>query len=385
MQLLVFHMAVTLSQHFVKLQTHKLQLQCKVNTRSVIIINKINNRLTIMHFSSWDKLCFNHIALKSNRATAEHSNINIKMAWGTRASTQELFCHHFQDSLSHLTLTSPFCLGWTVVRAQNPAGAMLPALPVPHTAMSWALKRHQPIPAHSQRGCTCFWFQQDGNCTWFLCPWASCTAFSSSVLCSFWLRHCCLAFPHTHERIFPIPLLPAFTLPSPFSFLAAVLWHTSQRNLTAPPVPACPACLEAPQANSAFAAGLIWAPSCSVHGKLGRERICWGQEQLCANTNSFPRQSRVTGEVPADTKEQQCARSMALLSPGERMALVFRRCLALFAPCQSMGEKLGAGVQHQLLTLHRDWEQPQPYKVRETTHTKSFLCSPLREHEILEH
>lgn len=98
-----------------------------------------------MYLSSWDKLCCIHRALNSNRAPAEHSSINIKMAWGTRASTEELFCQYSQDSLSHPSLTSQFFLGWTVIRGQNLTGSVLPALPV--ASHSRALVSEMP-PAH---------------------------------------------------------------------------------------------------------------------------------------------------------------------------------------------------------------------------------------------
>lgn len=247
--------------------------------------------------------------------------------------------------------------------------------------MPCSLKCHQPIPAHIQKGLYLCWFQQDGNYTWFLCPWASCTAFTHPLLCLFWLS---LQFPHTHGRIFPSPLLPLIRPHNPLLLPSTSTLSDMPQDIWLPyQSQACPTCLEAPQARFTFAACLcilIRAHSCSLPGELGngggqvpnllfgRERICWGEEQLWKNT-SFPRQIRVIGKVPTDTKEQQCADSMTLLSPGERLTSVIRRLFGFICTfSQGMGEKMfnrsrGNGSS----PLHSDWKQPQSSKeVRET-------------------
>lgn len=159
----------------------------------------------------------------------------------------------------------------------------------------------------------------------------------------------------------------SLTLPSPCSFLAAGLWQTSQRAVTAPPAPGLShlsggssiqfyiCCMPVHHHPTAASPSQPTAAPCLRSWAVNRTAAQpppWQGEDLlrtgqcCTDTTSSPRHIRVTGEVPADTKEQQCAGSMTLLSPGERLALVVRRVLGFICTfSQGRGEKLGAGGQ----------------------------------------
>lgn len=198
----------------------------------------------------------------------------------------------------------------------------------------------------------------------------------------------------------------SFTLPGPCSSLSTAPWQISQRTPDCPssprPVPPCP------QANSTFAAPLCiitQTPSCSLPEELGKEGGKLPDPLLgrrgSAEGRSSPGQTQAVfpdrsawGSASRHKGATMC-RQHDTAVPWGKADSGNQGIAWLYLHLQSgQGRKAGSWcaieVREWLLSFAQWWETATVIQGGDrnpfTPPTpRSFLCSPLKEHEILEH